>query len=109
MISRRPFRNRVLDLVLLLVVASGMARNANAVQMKLERTLKGDSEVLSVAFSPDGKTVASGTKNGIRIYDAGTGKLKSAWKWRKDRTKCVVFSPDGQLLASGGEDTFVRL
>ena len=106
---RRQFRNRVLDLTLLLLIACCVARNANAVQIELQRTLKTDSAVNSVAFSPDGTLLASGTSNGIRLWDVRTGKLKSVWKWRKGRTERIVFSPDSQLLVSGGEDNLVRI
>lgn len=109
MISRRPFRNRVLDLVLLLVVACCIVRNANAIQMKLERTLKDNSAVNSVAFSPDGKTLACGTRKGIRLWDGRTGKLKNRWRWRKDWVGALAWSPDGRLLASGSADNLIRI
>ena len=102
-------RNRVLNLVLLFIFVCFAARNVSALQIELVRTTKGDSVINSVAFSPDGKMLASGTKDGIRLYDVPTEKLKSAWRWRKDRTRIVVFSPNGQLLASGGEDNLVRI
>jgi COMPASS component SWD3 len=109
MISRRPFRNRVLDFALVLVVACCIMRNADAIQMKLERTLKDNSAVNSVAFSPDGKTLACGTRKGIRLWDGRTGKLKNRWRWRKDWVGALAWSPDGRLLASGSADNLIRI
>ena len=53
-----------------------------------------------VAFSPDGKFVASaGTQ--VRVWDAGSGKLVHALRM-SDRQACctVAFSPDGKRLLS---------
>jgi eukaryotic-like serine/threonine-protein kinase len=69
-------------------------------------TLKGHrSYVRSVAFSPDGRRVASGSVDGtIKIWESATGKeLLSV---DDGVVFSVAFSPDGQRLASGsGSDT----
>lgn len=66
--------------------------------------------VNSVAFSPDGQLVASGSdEHSIRLWDVRTGKLLRTLTGHADRVYSVVFSPDGQLLASGSKDTTVKL
>jgi WD40 repeat protein len=60
------------------------------------------SEIDSVAFAPDGNTVASGCKDAtIKLWDAHTGKLRQTLTGPKNRLESLAFSPDGKLLASG--------
>lgn len=63
-------------------------------------TLKGHNEfVTSVAFSPDGRTVAAGSLNDtVILWDVATRKELT----RIDRNELVAFSPDGKLLATAG-------
>lgn len=62
-------------------------------------------QVDSVAFSPDGRTLANGSLNGtIRLWDTSSGKLKRTLKDQFGFIKSLTFSPDGKLLASGSDD-----
>jgi hypothetical protein len=58
--------------------------------------------VNSVAFSPDGKTLAAG----LKLWDLSTGKAKPSLKGldpdERGMVNSVVFSPDGKTLAAGG-------
>lgn len=78
----------------------------------LLRTFKGHTkEVTDVAFSPDGKCLASSSRDAsVRIWDTATGKeLQTLKKAHGFMAQCVAFSPDGKWLATGGWDATVRL
>src|SRR5260370_19156056 len=78
---------------------STKAITEHAFKGSLKRTLTGhDESVRSVAFSADGKTVASGgLGNVVKLWDAQTGSLKRALE---DTEPPVGFSPNGQTLAT---------
>ena len=67
--------------------------------------------VESVAFSPDGKTLASGSLDDtIRLWNVATGQLVGKpLIARSLGVNSVAFSPDGKTLASGGDDGTIRL
>ena len=76
-------------------------------------TLKGHTDsVNSVAFSPDGGTIASGSRdNTIRLWDAVTGSHKHTLKGHTSWVGSIAFSPDGGTIASSGfwDDDTIRL
>ena len=66
--------------------------------------------IWSVAFSPDGKTLASDMNDKtVRLWDSTTGQKLRVLSGHKDEVASVAFSPDGKTLASGSHDKTVRL
>ncbi len=67
--------------------------------------------VSSVAFSPDGKTLASGSRDStIRLWDIASGNQKGQpLTGHTDSVYSVAWSPDGKTLASGSWDKTIRL
>ncbi|MEO1400117.1 MAG: WD40 repeat domain-containing protein, partial [Cyanobacteria bacterium J06635_1] len=73
-------------------------------------TLKGHStEVSSVAFSPDGETIATGSgDNTVKLWNEAGEELQTL-KGHSAVVSSVAFSPDGETIATGSRDNTVKL
>jgi WD40 repeat protein len=94
-------------LLLVGVVGCGSASDEGRELLTLEGHSGG---VTSVAFSPDGKRIVSGSyDNTVKVWDAETGQETLTLKGHSDYVRSVSFSPDGRRIASGSSDKMVKV
>jgi WD40 repeat protein len=61
----------------------------------------------TVAVSPDGRFIVSGSERGMmRIWDGGTNRV---FKGHETNVSCLAFSSDSEMIVSGADDGTVRL
>jgi WD40 repeat protein len=75
------------------------------------RIVPNDGVVTQVAFSPDGRVLATATSQSeaIQLWDTWTGQEIGHFTGHRGAVKSLSFAPDGQTLASGGTDTTILI
>src|SRR6266566_131167 len=68
------------------------------------------STVFAVAWSPDGRRIATGGNDStVQVWDARTGHLSVAYSGHTGTVYAVAWSPDGKRIASGSDDNTVQV
>ncbi len=103
---------RFIRLLAAVLSATVLAGGAFAQQQAaLLGTLNGHTDpVYAVAWSPDGKTIATaGFDNTVRLWEAATRKEIKSLEGHSKLVLAVAFSPDGRQLASASLDNFAKV
>jgi WD40 repeat protein len=99
------------------VGAGGHLKLWDVAMKKESRHMKHDYAVMALAFSADGKTIASGTYEEVgravigvvKLWKVENGEHLRTIKGYKGFIYAVALSPDGKLVAWGGDDSIVKV
>jgi tricorn protease-like protein len=96
---------------LLMVAVVGFCLDAphcSAQEPKERANRDARGEVLCMAITLGGQTLATGTWDRITLWSVETGKELYTLNGHEGQIACVAFSPDAKVLASGGRDKVIK-
>lgn len=95
---------------LITMPAANSPEPVGAIRRNFEGPAGHSDLVTSVAFAPDGKSIATGSRdNSVRLWDITTGQPTRTFYGHSGEVRALAFAPKGHQLASAGDDQVVRL
>ena len=81
---------------------SALSKSSEPGRIKIKPNAPLKPQIFSLAYRPDGKMLALGGFQQVRLTDPDTGETVASFTGHKEVVRGVAFSRDGRLLAAGG-------
>ena len=110
-IEKKRFPGAIIGVAALIIIVGVLAGYFILFKKDKVITLSNHKGIItSVAFSPDGKIVTSGSEDKtVILWEPSTGNIIRQLSGHTEIVNCLAFSPDSQILASGSQDKTIKL